>query len=237
MSIVRSLAMLTAMFFLLPMEGGFLMAQKSKSKAVDQEKLLQQLAARVQYLEDMIEIQKLQSQYAQYLFTQKYDKILERCFAKRAAGIEVEFSDSGVYKGIESVRRLFTAFEGTKNTAGFFTLHMTVNPYIVIAKDGQSARSSWLSPGAASSPSGARWIWGPYYVDYVREDGQWRIRRSVFAPLFRTEYEKSWLNSTDSGTVRNSISAQPDGPPTLYRPFDKNRKDLFRDNPPLPEPY
>jgi hypothetical protein len=232
----RLLITLSVMVLLVTMEGKFLMAQ-SKLKAANQEQLLQQLATRVQYLEDMIAIQKLQSQYAQYLFTQQYSKILEHCYAQKASGIEIEFSDSGVYKGAEGVRRLFKAFEGAKQIAGFFTLHTTVNPYIEIAKDGQSAKSSWLSPGAASSPSGARWIWGPYYVDYVREDGQWKIRRSVFAPLFRTEYEKSWLTSTDSGTVRNSIAAQPDGPPSLYKPFDKTRKDMFKDNPPLPEPY
>ena len=203
---------------------------------MDQEKLVQQLAARVQKLEDIIEIQKLQSQYAYYLFTQRYDKIPD-CFAKRAEGIQIEFSDSGVYKGVEGVRRLFKAFEATKEVAGFFTLHMTVNPYIVIAKDGQSAKSTWLSPGAASNGQAARWIWGPYYVDYVREDGAWRIRRTVFAPLFRNEYEKSWLTSSDHGTVTRGLPSKPDAPPSLYRPFDKNRKDMFKDSPPLPEPY
>ena len=237
MSALGLLFVALALICALPMAVVQAADQDDGGTAVDQGRLLQQLAARVQYLEDMVEIQKLQSQYAQYLLMQRYDKILEDCFATKAEGIEIEFSDSGVYRGIESVRRLFKAFEETKQVAGFFTLHMTVNPYIVIAKDGQSAKSSWLSPGAASSPSGARWIWGPYYVDYVREDGQWKIRRSVFAPLFRTQYEKSWLASTDSGTVRNSISAKPDGPPTLYRPFDKNRKDMFKDHPPLPEPY
>lgn len=203
----------------------------------EQSALIEKLAHRVQYLEDIIAIQQLQSQYAQLLFTQDYDKIVDQCFAKKAEGIEVEFSDSGVYRGIDSIRRLYKSFEATKNIPGFFTLHMTVNPYIIIAKDGQSAKTSWLSPGAAASSAGARWIWGPYYVDYVREDGQWRIRRTVFAPLFRNRYENSWVNETDHGSVRGALTVEPDGPPSLYRPYDSQRTDLFKDFPELPEPY
>jgi len=210
---------------------------KSFAKEPDQAKLLKQLATRVQYLEDMIAIQKLQSQYAYWLFTQNYAKIAEHCFARRADGIAVEFSDSGVYKGTEGIQRLFKAFEATKKAPGFFTLHMTANPYIEIAKDGQSAKSVWLSPGATASGGNARWVWGPYYIDYVREDGQWKIRRSVFAPLFRNEYEKSWTKATEHGTVTNSIPSKPDAPTTIYRPYDPTRIDLFKDYPQLPDPY
>jgi hypothetical protein len=205
--------------------------------ADDQTRLIEQLANRVDYLENMMAIQQLQSQYAHWLFTQDYAKILEHSFARHAEGIAIEFSDSGEYRGREGVTRLFRAFETTKGIPGFFTLHMTVNPYIVIAKDGQSARSTWLSPGAAASPSGARWIWGPYYVDYVKEDGDWKILKSVFAPLFRNRYEHSWIDETVHGSVRESLSVEPDGPPTLYQPYDKNRTDLFVDFPELPEPY
>jgi hypothetical protein len=198
---------------------------------------MEKLTARVQYLEDMIAIQQLQSKYQQLLFTQDYARIPDECFAKKAEGISAEFSDSGVYRGVDSVRRLYAAFEATKKVPGFFTMHMTVNPYIVIAKDGQSARSSWLSPGATGSGGGARWVWGPYYVDYVREDGEWRILKTQFVPLFRNRYENSWVTETDHGTVRNSLSVQPDTPSTLYKPYDSRQADLFKDYPELPEPY
>ncbi|OGT85678.1 MAG: hypothetical protein A3G96_01665 [Gammaproteobacteria bacterium RIFCSPLOWO2_12_FULL_52_10] len=199
--------------------------------------LIEKLAARVQYLEDIIAIQQLQSKYTQLLFTQDYAKIIEQCFAKKAEGIEIEFSDSGVYRGIDGVKRLYTAFEATKQIPGFFTMHLTVNPYIVIARDGQSARSSWMSPGATASSAGARWVWGPYYVDYIREDGEWRIHKTKFVPLFRNRYENSWVQETDHGSVRSSLSVEPDAPPTLYKPYDSKQTDLFKDFPGLPEPY
>ena len=115
----------------------------------NQAKLIEQLAARVQYLEDMAAIQQLQSKYLQLLFTQDYDKIVDQCFARKAEDVSVEFSDSGVYKGSDSVRRLYADFERTKRIPGFFTMHLMVDPYIVIARDGRTARSSWMSPGAS----------------------------------------------------------------------------------------
>ncbi len=201
--------------------------------------LMTQLLARVQRLEDLLEIQKLQSKYAHYLFTQQFERVFAECFAKNLADVSVEFSDSGVYRGAGSVRSLYQAFEATRNIPGFFILHMMVNPYIEVARDGQSARSHWLSPGAAGSDKSATWIWGPCYVDYVKEEGAWRIAHTNLAPLFRNRYETSWAEAKDHGSVRGPLAVQPDEPSTLYRPYSevKQGRDIFQHHPRLPEPY
>jgi SnoaL-like domain len=211
----------------------------STAPSADSTEVIQQLLARVQRLEDQFEIQKLQSKYAHYLFTQKFDRIVAECFAKRVEDVSVEFSDSGVYRGLESVRALYAAFAVTKNIPGYFILHMAVNPYIEIAADGLSARSHWLSPGAAGSATSASWIWGPYYVAYVKEDGAWRIAHSNLAPLFRNRYETSWAAAPDHGSVKGPLTVQADAPTTLYRPYNevKQERDIFKHHPPLPEPY
>ncbi len=200
--------------------------------------LLESLLARVQRLEDTLAIQKLQAKYVHYLFTQRFDRIVAECFAKRVPDLSVEFSDSGVYRGLASVAALYRAFEATKNVPGFFIMHTMVNPYIEIAADGGSARSHWLSPGAVGSDKSASWVWGPYYVDYVREDGEWRIAHANFAPLFRNRYEQSWAAATDHGSVRGPLAVEPDEPTTLYRPYNelKKERDIFRNHPPLPLP-
>jgi hypothetical protein len=116
---------------------------------------------------------------------------------------------------------------------------MTVDPYIEVAADGRSARSHWLSPGATGSNSSAGWVWGPYYIDYVRENGEWRILHSNLAPTFRNSYDVSWADATDNGTVRGVLDVEPDGPSTLYEPYHevKQRPNIFADYPDLPEPY
>jgi hypothetical protein len=213
--------------------------QQPASVSVSVEEL-HALAARVLYLEDMTAIQKLQAAYVHSLFTQRYESI-PALFARSAADVRVEFSDSGVFDGRDSVERLYNAFARTRDVPGFFILHMAVNPYIEIAADGLSAKSHWLSPGAANSPGGSSWIWGPYYVDYVKEDGEWKILHSNLAPLFRNPYQYSWGESPHHGTVDVSgmLGLEPDAPSTLYRPFNevKAETDIFRNHPDLPQPY
>jgi len=200
---------------------------------------IRELLARVQRLEDTLEIQKLQSKYAHCLFTQQFDRIFAECFAHDLADVSVEFSDSGIYRGSDSVSALYKAFEATKRIPGFFILHMTVNPYIEIARDGLSARSHWLSPGCAGSDSSASWIWGPCYVDYVKEAGGWRIAHTNLAPLFRNRYETSWAQAPDHGSVRGPLQVRPDEPSSVYRPYSelKKERDIFRHHPKLPEAY
>jgi ketosteroid isomerase-like protein len=198
------------------------------------------LAERVRYLEDMTAIQKLQAAYVHSLFTQRYEDV-PALFAQSAPDVRVEFSDSGVFEGRASVERLYGAFARTRNVPGFFIMHMAVNPYIEIAADGQNARSHWLSPGASNSPSGSSWIWGPYYVDYIKENGEWKILHSNLAPLFRNPYQYSWGESPHHGTVDVSgmLGLTPDAPSTLYRPFNEVRAEtnIFRNHPELPRPY
>ncbi|MGH8229591.1 MAG: nuclear transport factor 2 family protein [Steroidobacteraceae bacterium] len=206
---------------------------------------LEEVEARVRHLEDVLAIQKLQSKYAHCLFTQRYGRIVDECFARHASDVTLEFSDSGVYRGLESIRAVYRDFEAArKRIPGFFILHMAVNPYIEVARDGTSARSHWLSPGAVGSASSAGWVWGPYYIDYVKEPGaagrdEWRILHSNLAPLFRNRYEVSWAAAEDHGTVRRALTAKPASGPTLYRPYSevKGEPDLFRNHPDLPESY
>lgn len=192
------------------------------------------LAERVAQLEARLAIQELQSRYTHYLLKQDFERIVDELFAK-SAEISVEFSDSGVYRGVESVRGLYQAFAATRELPGWFIMHTTTNCVIELSEDCQSATAHWLSPGASGSDVSASWIWGLFYVDYVREDGQWFIQRSVFCPIFRNRYEESWARAADHGTVR-ILQAQPDAPPTLYRDYAQVKKEpqILKHHPQLP---
>lgn len=199
------------------------------------------LVKRVQYLEDMTAIQKLQANYVHSLFTQRYENIPALYASEHGDDIRVEFSDSGQFLGRASMERLYNAFGPTRNVPGFFIMHMAVSPYIEIAADGMSAQSHWLSPGATNSPSASSWVWGPYYVDYVKEGGEWKILHSNLVPTFRNPYQYSWGESPHHGTVdvANQLGLTPDAPSTLYRPFNevKLETNMFRDHPDLPQPF
>lgn len=201
---------------------------------------LERLERRLRHVEDVLAIEKLQAKYAHYLFTQRYARIVDECFAHDAEDVTLEFSDSGVYRGLDSIRAVYRDFEAAKlRIPGFFILHMAVNPYIEVAADGRSAHSHWLSPGAVGSASSAGWVWGPYYIDYVLEREEWRILHSNLAPLFRNRYEVSWAAASDHGSVRGALTVKPTSGSTVYRPYSevKGEPDLFKHHPQLPLPY
>jgi len=216
------------------------MQEQAQTPGVTPEELAA-LVKRVQYLEDITAIQKLQASYVHSLFTQRYESIPALYATEHGDDIRVEFSDSGQFLGRASMEKLYNAFGQTRNVPGFFIMHMAVDPYIEVAADGMSAKSHWLSPGATNSPSASSWVWGPYYVDYVKENGEWKIVHSNLVPTFRNPYQYSWGESPHHGTVdvANQLGLTPDAPPTLYRPFNevKLEQNMFRNHPDLPAPY
>ena len=193
----------------------------------------EKLSAKVQLLIDLEEIKKLQRKYQYWLFKQDYEKIVERCFARKTPGIRMEASDSGVFKEREGVERFFYKMVGQQKTRpGGFTMHMAVAPIIEIAKDGNTAQSVWFSPGCA----GNLWVWGVYMVDYVKEDGEWKFWHMIFSPFFRTPYDKGWAEVPVAGTLSSGLE---DGPPSRWNPYDKTKtgQELFSHLLDVPEPY
>lgn len=219
-----------------PPEKGAVANMLEKAQTTSEE--IQSLYRRLERVEAIQEIEKLQSRYCHYLLKHEYDRIVDDCFAHDTDDVSVEFSDSGMYRGQEKVRRLYSEFNALKDMPGFFILHMTVNPYIEVAADGLSAKSSWLSPGCSGRSESSTWIWGVFYVDYVKERGRWRIQHTNFSPIFRNKYEVSWAKAEDHGTVR-TFSFPPDAPPSIYRPYSelKRQPNIFSHHPKLPEPF
>jgi hypothetical protein len=194
---------------------------------------MKELYAKVKHLEDLEEIKKLQRKYQYYLFKQDNEKIVNNCFAQKTPGVRMEASDSGVFKGMAGIRRFFIdSAADLREMPGFFTMHMAVGPVIEIARDGKTAQSIWFSPGCA----GNKWIWGVYMIDYVKEDGEWRIWHLIFSPFFRTPYDKGWSEVPVEGTLSSGLE---DGPPSRWNPYDKTKKgqELFYHLVDAPEPY
>ena len=68
-----------------------------------------------------------------------------------------------------------------------------------MAEDGETAKGVWLSPGHVTFPMNGRlqayWHWDRYAVDFIKEEGKWKIWHLFVGKDFTTPYEKSWVNS------------------------------------------
>jgi len=101
-------------------------------------------------------------------------------------------------------------------------VHTLTTPVIEVAGDGLTAQGVWISPGVETVPGGhtapaqledgvwvsaeeqidladqgfrATWAWVRYGVDFVVEDGEWRIWRLAIHRLFTALHDQDWLDT------------------------------------------
>jgi len=197
---------------------------------------LKQLEARITRLEDIKEIEKVQNTYMHWLSLGRGDKIVE-LFALKTPGVSAEGGDSGVFEGIEGVKRHFKASAEKKPKIGHYSEYNAVNPVIEISRDGKTAKGVWFTPGivtdALTKLQG--WEWGKYDNDYVKEGGKWKIWHLRFRSTFETEFNKGWLYQQEFDSMRIPPLYPPDKETTRYLPYSPYRINYMVPEPPEPE--
>ena len=125
----------------------------------------------------MEEIRSLQGKYQYLLLKQEGIRIAEECFVTHTPGAMIEASDSGAFCGVEGIRRFFEVhMPMVWQKTGFFTAHMSLNPYIWFDKEGLTAKGVWWAPGYfGCKGADDAIVLGLYLIDYYKEDGEWRI--------------------------------------------------------------
>jgi len=83
---------------------------------------------------------------------------------------------------LERVIKLHPEIENKPENWGIGSLiaHTLTTPVIEIAEDGETAQGVWYSPGIVTEtgPDGKpqpQYMWEKYGVDFVKEDGEWKI--------------------------------------------------------------
>lgn len=218
-------------------------------------KTLQELEAEVMNLKeqmaeyarvkDLMDIWKLHSKYA-HLYQMFKRSEIPNLFAQKTPGVTLEIEESGVYEGIEGVKKVFAGKfheDRVKKIPGFMAAHMVVNPIVEINKEGTKARGIWFSHGCVSLPLDdnkltAAWCFGKYDMEYVKEDGEWKFLKLAYRGIYMTPYHKGWLEDPMPWSIRDvdSLDFWPDKPTTHHLPYHPRRINAF-DVPPIPEPY
>ena len=89
---------------------------------------------------------------------------------------------------------------GVTPEPGCMFMHTLTTPIIEIAEDGETAQAMWYTPGygtggpGGGEPSG-NWMYERYAIDFVKEDGEWKIWHffvgTDFAYEAGTEYSEN----------------------------------------------
>ena len=201
----------------------------------------QSLEERIQRMEDIHEIQNIMGRY-EYLHTAGKQEETAELFARKTPGVTAEIANWGVYEGYEGVRKLYVGLhnyiEGDRK--GQLNMHTLTTPVLEVAGDGKTAKGVWLSPGSETTKVRGKpqafWAWCKYGVDFVKEDGKWRIWHFHVYGVFHTPYEKSWTESPKFERSYVPDELKTDKPSS--RPFWVYSPETTTDDAPMPPaPY
>jgi len=99
----------------------------------------------------------------------------------------------------------------TYGGVGQLLLHVTTTAVIEVAEDGQTAKAFWYSPGlVAETGQSGNAIWEAYGVDFVKENGEWKIWHLHMYTDFTGSFFVDLSKSGNSGGGQSKGEAAPD---------------------------
>lgn len=145
-------------------------AEEMEKRLKATEDALKALEKRVRVVEDIQEIHKLQRRYVNALICTEWDDCAD-CFAENAT-VDVYLHEP--ITGKANIRRWFKEVLSKTHAGkeGDFVVHP------IIEVDGDRAKGKWLLYMMYCYPRTGQslfWVQGFYNMEYVRENGQWKI--------------------------------------------------------------
>jgi hypothetical protein len=160
-------------------------------------------------------------------------------FALKTPGTAVEML-WGTYDEPDAVIRWSIA-QGMGQLPGKLTgnrgsQHAICTPIVEVAGDCKTAKGLWL----LFAYYGGAWAAGQFAMDFIKEDGKWKVWKYNTTGLIYSQFEKGWLKQNgrpkgmdDRTTAKGDI--EPSRPPTWYWMWGPDQ--YFQNIPMVPEPY
>lgn len=215
-----------------------------------------------------------------YLHNTFQDEKIKALWAKRGTpGMSAQYSNLGVYTSYDSIMAYHS---GRPTPIGKLIFHYLTTPLVEVAGDGRTAKGRWIAAGvesglttaevAAKAPPflfekaeadgnevhgkkvWAHWVQVQYGVDFIRQDGEWKILHFRCFEVSRARFDKNWIAlaaEVQDSSANNAFNAdlmylgddgrpvfmpKVDGPPKslsyAYRPDAAMAPDV-----PIPVPY
>jgi hypothetical protein len=183
----------------------------------DLEAKIRKLEARIQTMEDIEDIKKLQRAYGFYIEHWMAEDIID-CFADRDdSWLRVA---AGFYKGKENIRNFFhhgrKGIESRKSeNPEFMHQVMQLCGVVHVDPDGKTAKGRWYGFGANAFPvEGGKvnpgWMNGVYEIEYIKENGKWKLWHIHWCLTFHAPWGESFVPPERRQDVR------------IDRPYGKN---------------
>lgn len=214
-------------------------------------------------------IENVFNRYMHYHNAYEDQRIIDELWVKEGTpGVRSRYNNVGAYTTWESVTEYH---RGRPRPVGKLLFHYTTTPVIEVAEDGRSAKGIWIMAGLESGwmdpevaknvpqyvlsggdvdgkPIWAHWVWYKYGVDFIPQDGQWRILTFRCYEVARAPFNRDWISfAKDNEHSHDSQLAWfgDDGVPvflppvdspveTTYLPYGNDRVQTLDPMPPAP---
>jgi hypothetical protein len=179
------------------------------------ESRIQELETQVRRFRDLEEIRRLQKSYGFYLEHWMAEEIVDLFSDSPEATVSLF---AGIYIGKESIRRYFNGEDPNRNPE-FLHQVMQLSDIIDIAEDGKTAEGRWYGFGSVAFPAGKgvrpAAFSGIYTCEYVKEDGNWKIKKLKWNPIYMVSPAQGWVKAERIAAIdvdQPRKSAGPDKP-------------------------
>lgn len=178
---------------------------------------------------------------------------LARCQGEEIMAMWSKLPDSrielpwGVYDGQDSIRRYFfnerPRHEDLDARRGRLDMQALNCRQMVVAEDYQTARGAWMTIGISThivnGKSVCEWDWKKLGVDFIYENGEWKIWHMAVYSLLKTDMHVCWTDQ-EPLTYEDLVDKghTPDRRPTVrqFWSYGPNRY-APRGQPVPPQPY
>jgi hypothetical protein len=179
---------------------------------------LDRLEIAVVRAEDVRAIRKLQRAYGYYADRGLWDELAD-LFADNA----VANYPSGGFDGNASIRAMFVKNLGQGKAGlaeGRIYNHTILQPVVDLAPDGATATGRWRVLGMLGRfPGSATWADSLYRFDYVKKNGQWKIKELTAYAGSGGSYDRGWVapqprppGAADTSPIRFNLAHPADRP-------------------------
>jgi hypothetical protein len=183
---------------------------------------IQALTERVERLESVRAVKKLQRAFGYYVDRGLWSEVAD-LFADDGT-IEIGFD--GVYVGKVRIKSYLQRLHGGQEGLIYGQLNewVTLQPAVFVSRNGRSATARWRDHGMLGQyKKHAEWRDGIYENTYVKDAGIWKIKSLHLFVNFVAPYERGWARLKPGEGVQPSAASReypPDHIPTAsYRTF------------------
>jgi hypothetical protein len=161
---------------------------------------LKELADRMQRLEDIEAIRKLQYAYCFYIQHWQEEELIS-LFSKNAC---IDMGKGGLYQGENGIKMFFNfsnhyATTATKAPPEYLHQLMPLSGIIDVEIDGKTAKGRWYGFGVYAIPSENKVQGligtGIWENEFVKEDSIWKFKRLSYSLTFSSPYEDGWIKT------------------------------------------